>query len=103
MRVVFSFAIRRDEAPCSRRLALMLYGDDFSFAVGEDRRRAVVGLRSCRAGTYFRYAAKVGKGAPKEEGQPFRAVFLLPLESIIFSSDRGSPPGCARGLTARAA
>ena len=49
------------------------------------------------------YACEVGKGTPKEEGQPFRAVFLLPLESIIFSADRGTPPGCARGLTAKVA
>ena len=75
----------------------------FSFAVGENGLSFIVGLPSCRAGSYFRYAAKVTKGAPKEEGQPFRAVFLLPLESIIFSADRSSPPGCARGLTAMVA
>ena len=51
-----------------------------------------VNLPSCRAGTYFRYAAKVSKDAPKEEGKPFRAVFLLPLETIILSADRGTPP-----------
>ena len=67
------------------------------------KRHAVVGLRSCRAGSYFRYAAKVTKGAPKEEENPFMAGFLPPLESSFFPADRGTPPGCARGLTARVA
>ena len=76
-------------------------GIDFTFAVGEVKRLSFVGLRSCRAGTYFRYAAKVGKGAPKEEENPFMAGFLPPLESLFFPAGRGTPPGFARGLTAK--
>ena len=45
----------------------------------------IVGLRSCRAGTYFRYAAKVGKGAPRRKKKTVRAVFFSPLGSpLIF-------------------
>ena len=42
---------------------------------------------SCRAGTYFRYAAKVSKGAPKGKGKPFRAVSLFPLETLFPSAE----------------
>ena len=97
----FAFAFRRGEASCCRRLALMLYGDDFSFAYGEDGLSFIVGLPSCRAGSYFRYAAKVTKGAPKGEENPFMAGFLPPLETLIIPAGRGSPPGVARGLTAK--
>ena len=51
-----------------------------------------VDLPSCRAGTYFRYAAKVSKGASKERGKPFGAVSLSPLKSPLLSTDRGTPP-----------
>ena len=51
-----------------------------------------VSSRSCRAGTYFRYAAKVSKGASKERGKPFGAVSLSPLKSPLLSTDRGTPP-----------
>ena len=77
------------------------------FAVGEEKRLSFVGLRSCRAGSYFRYAAKVTKGAPKRAGTPFQAVSQRQL--VVFDLiwnlpplplDRGTPPGVARGLTA---
>ena len=42
---------------------------------------------SCRAGTYFRYAAKVSKDAPKGKGKPFRAVSLFPLETLFPSAE----------------
>ena len=70
---------------------------------GEVRRLSFVGLRSCRAGTYFCFATKVGKSAPKEEENPFMAGFLPPLETLIIPAGRGTPPGCARGLTAMVA
>ena len=46
-----------------------------------------INLPSCRAGTYFRYAAKVSKGAPKGKGKPFRAVSLFPLETLFPSAE----------------
>ena len=51
------------------------------------------------AGGNFRFATKVTKDAPKEEGKPFRAVFLLPLETIILSADRGTPPHGKRAVS----
>ena len=76
-------------------------GRAFAFAFRRGGRHAIVGLPSCRAGTYFRCAAKVGKGAPKGEETPFMAGFLPPLETLIIPAGRGTPPGCARGLTAK--
>ena len=55
-----------------------------------------VDLPSCRAGTYFRYAAKVSKGASKERGKPFGAVSLSPLKSPLPSTVRGTPPRVKR-------
>ena len=95
----FSFAFGEDGLSFVVGLRSCRMGMIYLSPSAKDKLRFVVGLRSCRAGSYFRYAAKVGKGAPKEEGQPFRAVFLLPLESIIFSADRGTPPGVARRAT----
>ena len=46
-----------------------------------------INLPSCRAGTYFRYAAKVSKDAPKGKGKPFRAVSLFPLETLFPSAE----------------
>ena len=58
-----------------------------------------VDLPSCRAGTYFRYAAKVSKDAPKGKGKPFRAVSLFPLETLFSSADRGPPPHGKRAVS----
>ena len=58
-----------------------------------------VSSRSCRAGTYFRYAAKVSKGASKERGKPFGAVSLSPLKSPLLSTDRGTPPHGKRAVS----
>ena len=61
---------------------------------------------SCRAGTYFRYAAKVSKDAPNEKkgnkvalGKPFQAVSLFPLETLFSSADRGPPPHGKRAVS----
>ena len=69
-----------------------------SFAFGEDELPFGANLRSCRAGTYFRFATKVSKGAPKREGTPFQAVSPLSLETLTSSAERGTPPGFARWL-----
>ena len=59
-----------------------------------------VDLPSCRAGTYFRYAAKVSKDALRGRGKPFGAVSLSPLKSPLLSTARGPPPSLKRrGLT----
>ena len=67
--------------------------------IGEDKLRFDAGLRSCRAGTYFCFATKVGKNAPKREGTPFQAVSPLSLETLTSSAERGTPPRFARWLT----
>ena len=54
---------------------------------------------SCRAGTYFRYAAKVSKDASKERRKPFGAVSLSPLKSPLLSTDRASPPHGKRAVS----
>ena len=64
-----------------------------------------ISLPSCRAGTYFRYAAKVSKDAPNEKkgnkvalGKPFRAVSLFPLETLFPSAEsRNASARQARG------
>ena len=68
----------------------------------KDKLRFVVGLPSCRAGSYFRYAAKVTKGAPRREKKTVRAVFFSPLGfPLIFRPIavrlRAAPGGLLQG------
>ena len=52
-----------------------------------------VNLPSCRAGTYFRCAAKVSKGAPKGGKTTVRSCFLSSLWNPFYlSTARGPPP-----------
>ena len=99
----FSFAFGEDGLSFVVGLRSCRMGMIYLSPSAKDKLRFVVGLPSCRAGSYFRYAAKVTKGAPKGKENPFMAGFLSPLESPFFPAGRGSPPGCARGLTARVA
>ena len=58
-----------------------------------------VDLPSCRAGTYFRYAAKVSKDALRGRGKPFGAVSLPPLKPTYLSTDREPPPRGKRAVS----
>ena len=69
--------LRREPRTCHRQLAGPHAGQAVDF----------INSPSCRAGTYFRYAAKVSKGAPKGKGKPFRAVSLFPLETLFPSAE----------------
>ena len=54
---------------------------------------------ACAASAYFRYAAKVSKGASKEGRKPFGAVSLPPLKPSYLSTDRGTPPHGKRAVS----
>ena len=55
---------------------------------------------SCRAGTYFYCAVKVGKSAPKEGKTTVRSGFLSFLwKPSYLSTDRGSPPRGKRAVS----
>ena len=58
-----------------------------------------VRLPSCRAGTYFYCAVKVGKSASKEGRKPFGAVSLPPLKPTYLSTDREPPPRGKRAVS----
>ena len=57
------------------------------------------GLPSCRAGTYFYCAVKVGKSASRKGRKPFGAVSLPPLKPTYLSTDREPPPRGKRAVS----
>ena len=96
------FAYRRGGTPCCRGLALVPDGWIISPSpFGEVRRLSVVGLRSCRAGSYFYTHLCVcthgesNQRRTKEKEENRSGGFLLsPWISSHLSTDRGTPPGC---------